>query len=133
MGGETAAGLGAVRGSTGVSCGSSAGSGTSAVADGSRGGASGGSSVVGEGSAAVADSASAGLSTGRVVDEGKRTMTSDSGRQRPSARSPTTLAEYRALVDRPRTGYIGLANWQGEAKGMAFRNIRIKGPEPRAK
>ena len=41
--------------------------------------------------------------------------------------------EYRALVDRPRTGYIGLANWQGEAKGMAFRNIRIKGPEPRAK
>jgi formylglycine-generating enzyme required for sulfatase activity/type 1 glutamine amidotransferase len=30
------------------------------------------------------------------------------------------------LRDRPRSGYIGLANWRGLANGMSFRNIRIK-------
>ncbi|MCX6906564.1 MAG: DUF1080 domain-containing protein, partial [Verrucomicrobia bacterium] len=31
-----------------------------------------------------------------------------------------------AMRDRPRSGYIGISNWHGEAKGVAFRNIRIK-------
>jgi Leucine-rich repeat (LRR) protein len=34
--------------------------------------------------------------------------------------------DHKALMDRPRSGFIGLANFQGEAKGFAFRNIRIK-------
>ncbi|MDA1049288.1 MAG: DUF1080 domain-containing protein [Planctomycetota bacterium] len=31
-----------------------------------------------------------------------------------------------ALQGRPRSGYIGLTNWHGEAFGTSFRNIRIK-------
>jgi len=36
------------------------------------------------------------------------------------------MNQLPALRSRPRSGYIGLSNLQGEAKGMAFRNIRIK-------
>jgi len=36
------------------------------------------------------------------------------------------MYEYDALRNLPRSGFIGLANWRGLAKGTAFRNIRIK-------
>jgi formylglycine-generating enzyme required for sulfatase activity len=36
------------------------------------------------------------------------------------------MSQEPKLRDRPRSGYIGIANWPADAKGMAFRNIRIK-------
>jgi type 1 glutamine amidotransferase len=36
------------------------------------------------------------------------------------------MSQNPALQSRPRSGYIGIGNWHGEANGMAFRNIRIK-------
>lgn len=36
------------------------------------------------------------------------------------------MNEYPELRSRPRSGCVGLSNWQGEAKGTAFRNIRIR-------
>ena len=41
------------------------------------------------------------------------------------------LNDHKDLKDRPRSGFIGLANFQGEARGVAYRNIRIKElPQP---
>ncbi|QEH32068.1 Serine/threonine-protein kinase PrkC [Aquisphaera giovannonii] len=34
------------------------------------------------------------------------------------------------LQGRPRSGYIGLSNWYGEAAGVAFRNLRIREISP---
>lgn len=47
----------------------------------------------------------------------------------------TSMATNAALRDRPRKGFIGLANWMGQAQGVEFRNIWIKelpasGPAP---
>jgi formylglycine-generating enzyme required for sulfatase activity len=36
------------------------------------------------------------------------------------------VRESAALRSRPRAGFIGLSNWHGQAKGTAFRNIRIQ-------
>ncbi|MBM3889102.1 MAG: DUF1080 domain-containing protein [Verrucomicrobia bacterium] len=36
------------------------------------------------------------------------------------------MSEEPKLRARPRAGYIGLANWRGDANGCAFRNIRIR-------
>jgi hypothetical protein len=36
------------------------------------------------------------------------------------------VKDPKALKDRPRPGFIGLANFQGEGKGVAFRNLRIR-------
>ena len=36
------------------------------------------------------------------------------------------MNQYPELCNRPRSGYVGLSNLTGEAKGTAFRNIRIK-------
>ncbi|MCX6906991.1 MAG: DUF1080 domain-containing protein [Verrucomicrobia bacterium] len=36
------------------------------------------------------------------------------------------MSQNPALQNRPRSGYIGIGNWHGEANGMTFRNIRIK-------
>ncbi|MBI5395573.1 MAG: SUMF1/EgtB/PvdO family nonheme iron enzyme [Verrucomicrobia bacterium] len=42
------------------------------------------------------------------------------------------MNQYPELRNRPRSGYVGISNVLGEAKGTAFRNIRIKNlpPEP---
>ncbi|MBC8868543.1 MAG: DUF1080 domain-containing protein [Planctomycetes bacterium] len=37
-----------------------------------------------------------------------------------------SMMEFEELRTRPRSGFIGLSNWQGQARGTAFRNIRIK-------
>ncbi|MCX6912913.1 MAG: DUF1080 domain-containing protein, partial [Verrucomicrobia bacterium] len=36
------------------------------------------------------------------------------------------MSREAKLRDRPRSGHIGITNWDGEANGMTFRNIRIK-------
>jgi hypothetical protein len=36
------------------------------------------------------------------------------------------MSRIAALRDRPRSGFIGLANHKGEARGTAFRRIEIK-------
>jgi hypothetical protein len=36
------------------------------------------------------------------------------------------MSRFEELKDRPRRGFIGLANWNGEAYGTAFRNIRLQ-------
>src|SRR5262249_7723795 len=36
------------------------------------------------------------------------------------------MSHFEALKDRPRRGFIGLSNWNGEAYGTAFRNIRLE-------
>jgi type 1 glutamine amidotransferase len=36
------------------------------------------------------------------------------------------MSQTPELRNRPRSGYIGIGNWHGEANGMAFRNVRIK-------
>jgi hypothetical protein len=38
----------------------------------------------------------------------------------------TDMSTNAALRDRPRRGFIGLANWMGQAQGVEFRNIFIK-------
>jgi len=38
----------------------------------------------------------------------------------------TNMQQEERLRDRLRSGYIGLFNWSGRAKGTAFRNIRIR-------
>jgi hypothetical protein len=43
--------------------------------------------------------------------------------------SRTSLVDMhldKRLQDRPRSGFLGISNWEGEAKGVSFRNIRIK-------
>jgi hypothetical protein len=35
-------------------------------------------------------------------------------------------SQIGALKDRPRRGFIGLANWEGAAYETAFRDIRIE-------
>ena len=36
------------------------------------------------------------------------------------------MSKHEDLTRRPRSGFIGLANSHGHAKGTAFRNIRIR-------
>lgn len=36
------------------------------------------------------------------------------------------MNQYMELRNRPRSGYIGLSNYKGQAKGMVFRHIRLK-------
>jgi serine/threonine protein kinase len=36
------------------------------------------------------------------------------------------MSQTETLRSRPRSGFIGLSNWHGEANGTAFRNIRIR-------
>lgn len=46
------------------------------------------------------------------------------------------VAESEALRNRSRSGVLGISNWGGQAKGCAFRKIRIKplpAPEPKDK
>lgn len=38
----------------------------------------------------------------------------------------SNMSEEPKLRDRPRSGYLGISNWHGEANGMSFRNIRLK-------
>jgi hypothetical protein len=38
----------------------------------------------------------------------------------------TDVAKNAALKDRPRRGYIGLANWMGQAQNVEFRNIWLR-------
>ena len=44
----------------------------------------------------------------------------------------TNMGTNAMLRDRPRKGFIGLANWMGQAQGVEFRNIWIKELAPHA-
>jgi hypothetical protein len=54
--------------------------------------------------------------------EGDRVQVAINGQQTVDA----NMQAVPELRDRPRSGFIGIANWGGEAKGVAFRNIRIR-------
>jgi hypothetical protein len=57
-----------------------------------------------------------------IVCQGTRVQVSVNG----VAVTDTDMSTNALLRDRPRKGYIGLANWMGQAQGMEFKNIFIK-------
>jgi hypothetical protein len=54
--------------------------------------------------------------------EGDRVRVSINGQQTVDV----NMQAVPELRDRPRSGFIGISNWGGEAKGVAFRNMRIR-------
>jgi hypothetical protein len=54
--------------------------------------------------------------------EGDRVQVSINGQQTVDA----NMQAVPELRDRPRSGFIGISNWGGEARGVAFRNMRIR-------
>ncbi|MFO0926524.1 MAG: DUF1080 domain-containing protein [Gemmataceae bacterium] len=48
------------------------------------------------------------------------------------SRRVADMSQVPALQKPPACGFIGLSNWQGQANGAAFRNLRIKSLRPAA-